>query len=90
MTDHKRNDCRVSSNNQALTTSFKVLPALNPGIFAAAMVMACPVCGLRPACSALALASKEVPKPTKATESPDFNVDSMALIKPSNARHASA
>lgn len=53
------------------------------------MVITSPVCGLRPERSALSLTSK-VPKSTKAMESPTFKVASMVLVKPSNARPASA
>ena len=48
------------------TTSLNFLPAVNTGAVLAAILIAAPVCGLRPVRAALFLASK-VPKPTKVT-----------------------
>ena len=64
------------------------MPGLNEGIFAAAMVISSPVCGLRPLRSVLALTSNE-PKPIKVTGFPDARVVSMVSRKPSSARLAS-
>lgn len=49
-------------NINYLTASFKALPALNAGTVVAAILIAAPVCGLRPSRAARSRVSK-VPKP---------------------------
>ncbi len=55
--------------SRLIKVSFKALPSLKEGIFAAAMVISSPVWGLRPLRFVLALTSNE-PQPIKVT--PEF------------------
>src|SRR5690606_3071079 len=72
-----------------LTASRSALPALKPGTFAALILIAAPVCGLRPV-RAARLRTEKVPKPTSVTCSPFFRALVTALIMPSTARAAAA
>ena len=59
-------------------------PALNFATFFALILMAAPVCGLRPVRAAL-LETEKVPNPTRVTLSPFFNVFAMVSVKESSA-----
>lgn len=69
--------------------SFRALPALKEGTLAAAIWIGAPVCGLRPVRAARSFTLKE-PKPTSATELPDFKDEAMASVIASIARAAAA
>src|SRR5882672_7039780 len=63
------------------------LPALNFATFLALILITAPVCGLRPLRAAL-LETEKVPKPTKVTLPPPFNVFVTASTKESRASFA--
>ena len=71
------------------TVFAKSVPALNLATFLAAILIAFPVCGLRPILAALLETEKE-PKPTNATLSPFLSAFVVAVTNASNALPASA
>src|ERR1039458_3064861 len=75
--------------NYLFTDFFSSAPALNLATFFAEILIALPVCGLRPVLAAR-LATEKDPKPTRATRSPFLRAFVVALMNPSRARPDSA
>src|SRR3990172_1749924 len=75
--------------NQRLTASFRPLPALNLGVFDAAILIASPVRGLRPMLAARCATAK-LPKPITLTSWPVFRASVMASNVASTAWPAPA
>lgn len=83
--------CRERGVGQvrSLTVSLSALPALNAGVFEAAISMLSPVLGLRPCRAARVLAVK-LPKPAMETCSPRASASAMAAKTALTARFAVA
>jgi hypothetical protein len=79
----------LKSKNYLFTVFLSSAPALNFATFLAEILIAFPVCGLRPVL-AERLATEKEPKPTSATLSPFLSALVVALMNPSIARPASA
>src|ERR1700680_610251 len=79
----------VLSKRQTLTASLRPLPALNLGVFDAAILICSPVRGLRPVEQAR-LATTKLPKPMIFTSWPDFRLAVMASNVASTAWPAPA
>jgi hypothetical protein len=79
----------LAKRRNQFTASLSALPGLKRGTLAALIFRAAPVRGLRPV-RAARLLTLNVPKPTKETVSPFFNVFRTASVKAANARVAAA
>ena len=71
------------------TCALKVLPGVNLGRTVSSMVKVSPVAGLRP-CRALAITVSKLPKPVKATFSPEATAVPEATVTPEATVQAEA